>query len=91
MIAKFSDGSTVTIPDDFCFDNVKIVGTDSEGDLVAESDGNLYPLTHCCLASGKGAEVSTGVVCRSCYEEVDSIYGTVYEEADVRSHLISIA
>jgi hypothetical protein len=91
MIATFSDNSTVTIPDDFSFDHVTIIGRDSEGDLVVESDGMLYPLTHCCLASGKGAEVSTGVVCRSCYEEVDSIYGAVYEDADVRSRLISIA
>ncbi len=91
MIATFSDNSTLTIPDDFSFDHVRIVGRDSEGDLVVESHGMLHPLTHCCLASGKGAEVSTGVVCRSCYEEVDSIYGEVYKDADVRSRLISIA
>ena len=35
----------------------------------------LYPLTECCGASGKGSESSTGVVCRSCYEEVPALYG----------------
>ena len=34
-------------------------------------------LTPCCKASGKGdADSSTGVVCRSCYNEVHSLYGT---------------
>ncbi len=91
MIATFSDNSTRTIPDDLITDDLKIVGMDSEGDLVAESHGMLFPLTHCCLASGKGAECETGVVCRSCYEEVDPIYGAVYEDADVQVRLISIA
>lgn len=37
--------------------------------------GGWY-LTPCCGASGKGASVGTGVVCRGCYTEVDPIYGT---------------
>lgn len=61
-------------------------GIDLDGDLVVpldpttpsyHSDGSEYliPLTPCCHAGGKGAESSTGVVCRACYHEVDSKYG----------------
>ena len=35
--------------------------------------GLAYPLTPCCQASGKGADV--GVVCRNCYQPVDAMYG----------------
>lgn len=45
------------------------------GIAIAMSDGMIYPLTPCHQASGKGSEVPTGVVCRSCYEEVDPLYG----------------
>lgn len=32
-----------------------------------------YPLTACCGASGKGGEA--GVICRSCYRDVDPMFG----------------
>jgi hypothetical protein len=61
-------------------------GVDADGDLlvpllpdttIRREDGAelLYPLTPCCQASGKGAETSTGVMCRACYREVDVKYG----------------
>jgi hypothetical protein len=65
----------------------RIRGVDADGDLLVplgdparpiyHDDGNEYliPLTPCCHASGKGAESSTGVVCRACYREVDAKYG----------------
>lgn len=45
------------------------------GITVARDSGMFYPLTSCCRATGKGAEVETGTVCRSCYREVDPTYG----------------
>lgn len=40
----------------------------------------LVPLTPCCQSTGKGAADvepgESGVVCRSCYEPVDALYGT---------------
>lgn len=56
----------------------RVRGLDSEGDLVVPLyDGatSLISLTTCCDATGKGAECSTGVVCRNCYREVDAKYG----------------
>ncbi len=41
---------------------------------LAHEDGHTYPLTPCCGASGKGS--GTGIVCRSCYRTVPSVYGT---------------
>lgn len=69
-------------------DGVTIVGRDRDGDLVActEFVGGgrmLYPLTPCCKASGKGGDSLTGVVCRSCYEEVDGKFGGVLSEREV--------
>ena len=40
---------------------------------LAHEDSRVYPLTPCCGASGKGS--GTGVVCRSCYRKVSSVYG----------------
>jgi hypothetical protein len=34
-----------------------------------------YPLTPCCDASGKGMDYEYGVGCRSCYQEVDPVFG----------------
>lgn len=65
----------------------RIVGIDAERDPVVNlgepgspmhhDDGSEYliPLTPCCNADGKGADVTTGVVCRACYAVVDIKYG----------------
>jgi hypothetical protein len=43
---------------------------------IAVQDNLAYPLTPCCGASGKGSSnVESGVVCRSCYQEVDPMFG----------------
>ena len=50
----------------------------TDGAQVAVDDtGAAYFLTPCCHASGKGADVSTGVVCRKCYDEVSWCFGDV--------------
>lgn len=36
-------------------------------------EGYAYPLTTCCNATGKGG--GSGVICRSCYEDVDWEFG----------------
>ncbi len=47
--------------------------------FVAETeDGFKFFLTDCCAASGKGSDTGpngSGVVCRTCYSEVNSLYG----------------
>ena len=66
----------------------RIRGVDADGDVVMplgtpgsphlHPDGSEYliPVTPCCHASGKGSgDVETGVVCRTCYCEVDGKYG----------------
>lgn len=52
--------------------------TDPTNNLTFEvSDGMAFYTTACCGASGKGSSDSeSGVVCRACYHDVDSIYGT---------------
>ncbi len=79
-----ADGRRIRVPA-LIADRVR--GIDAEGDLliplgepnnpIRHDDGAEYliPLTPCCHASGKGAESRTGVVCRSCYREVDPKYG----------------
>jgi len=52
---------------------VQILGSDSEGKIVAESDGFLYYLTDCCFSSATGS--GDGVVCRECYKPVSSEFG----------------
>lgn len=52
---------------------VTILGDVLNIGLVAASDGMVYLLTPCCQATGKGGE--RGVVCRSCYKDVDDRYG----------------
>jgi hypothetical protein len=37
------------------------------------SHGVIYPVTDCCKASAKGTD--GGTCCRSCYNEVDSLFG----------------
>ena len=61
------------------FGGVHLVGCE-------ESISMFYPLTFCCLASGKGAEdydLTPIVVCRSCYRVVDDLYGDIVEEQNV--------
>jgi hypothetical protein len=41
--------------------------------LVVASEGMVYLLTPCCVASGKGGE--SGVICRACHRPVDDRYG----------------
>jgi hypothetical protein len=80
--ATFADGSTRVMT----VDTRKMLdGLDSEGNLVVTSDDITYALTPCCNASGKGAESSTGVVCRSCYQEVSERFG---DTADVATPVI---
>jgi hypothetical protein len=43
------------------------IGTDESPAYLA------YPLTPCCGASGKGG--GNGVICRSCYRDVDPMFG----------------
>lgn len=51
---------------------------------IAVQDGLAYPLTPCCLASGKGSSnVESGVVCRACYREVDAVFGSAAPMYDV--------
>lgn len=45
------------------------------GATLLHSDGHLMLATPCCGATGTGSATSTGVACRGCYNEVDSIYG----------------
>lgn len=56
--------------------------------LMADST-MAWPLTPCCKASGKGwLDEDTGegiVVCRSCFAEVDSIFGDVADHTDERT------
>lgn len=50
--------------------------TESGIEIVISEDGMAYPITPCCGASGKGTmNAGSGVCCRRCYAEVDSIYG----------------
>lgn len=43
---------------------------------VATQGDDLYLLTGCCGASGKGSSTGRGVVCRSCYRPVPGVFGT---------------
>lgn len=55
-------------------------GFEMDCELVRYSyldDNEAVPLTECCDATGKGSEV--GIVCRSCYREVDPIFGTTVD------------
>jgi hypothetical protein len=64
----------------------RVRGVDADGDLLVplaepgqhipgdDGDEYLVPLTACCHAHGKGADSTTGVVCRNCYREVDPKY-----------------
>lgn len=70
-----ADGSKVTVPagsaDSF-------LGLDADRNQVhrdPDVSGLVYALTPCCNATGKGASVPSGVVCRSCYREVDGYFG----------------
>lgn len=55
---------------------LKKIETKTEITIVVDDDGMAYPITECCAASGKGTvNAASGVCCRNCYAEVDSIYG----------------
>lgn len=82
---QLADGRHIQVP---AVISDSVLGVDRDGDLVVplggaddpirHGDGTEYliPLTPCCDATGKGCGgVATGVVCRSCYEEVDVKYG----------------
>lgn len=83
----FSNGDQVFVAADLA---PRIVGIDSDGDLVASDYGMLYPLTPCCHASGKGMghddEDGGYVGCRSCHEEVDDKYGMVYDDSHILAY-----
>jgi hypothetical protein len=54
-------------------------------EVTFATDGEGYwPLTDCCLATGKGSE--DGVVCRSCYEEYPSDWGAYFSASDFAEH-----
>lgn len=69
---EFEDGEVRRVPTGI---SERILGKDSEGDVVVGLEGMLYLLTPCCYASGKGWDSETGVVCRSCFQTVDPAYG----------------
>jgi hypothetical protein len=68
----FADGSSRVVPSRIAHD---VVGLDRDGDLLYSFCGAYAPLTPCCFADGKGSDVETGVVCRSCYRVVDFKFG----------------
>ena len=53
------------------------------GQIVA-SHGMIYPLTPCCKASATGTEY--GTACRSCYQEIDPMYGFCAVINDANAH-----
>lgn len=68
---RFADGSQRTLRAGTAKD---VQGLDFLGNVVVRDEYiGLYPLTPCCDASGKGGEY--GVMCRSCYVDVDDYYG----------------
>ncbi len=71
---RFADESMRLLPAGLAS---KVVGLDSDGCLLVPLMGEdldyLIPLTPCCNASGKGG--GHGVVCRSCYRDVDPKFG----------------
>lgn len=82
---RLADGRTIPLPRRMA-DRVR--GVDAYGyvvvaaDDITNPDGSefLYPLTPCCYASGKGSIDSvTGVVCRSCYCDVEDVFGGTTE------------
>lgn len=56
----------------------------TEVQFATDGDG-FYPLTDCCAASGKGSECESGVVCRNCYEEVGSDWGSYFSLAEFQA------
>lgn len=82
---ELEDGTIVTAPRAIAH---LVRGVDADDDLVVplgtpdqpiyDEDGAeaLIALTPCHAATGKGSDVSTGVVCRRCYEEVHWKYGS---------------
>lgn len=56
----------------------------------AGEDGGVWAmvvvLTKCCNASGKGMETRTGVGCRRCFREVDSLYGACWMLSDLKEN-----
>lgn len=59
-----------TLPGEWC---------DVEATIVKNND-TYYPLTECCGATATGSEGAT--CCRSCYIEVDTIFGISWTEQE---------
>lgn len=58
--------------------------------ITVMRDGDIfYPLTPCCNATGKGMDYEHGVGCRSCYNEVDSVFGTCWVGDDAFAKAIA--
>ena len=82
VIRSTVDGLACNVPVELT-ETVVGIWKDNEGWVFVARlfDGmdEFYVLTACCDASGKGsADVESGVVCRACYEEVDSLHGDVF-------------
>lgn len=57
--------------------------------LAASDDGIIYLLTPCCGASAKGS--GEGVVCRSCYRPIPSVFGAAVAAGEDASHMFATA
>lgn len=81
VMLKFKDGKQAVFPAHLAYQiaGYSIDSKTGESFLVAMGEDFNYGLTNCCYASGKGASVPSGVVCRSCYQEVSGIFGMVVE------------
>jgi hypothetical protein len=59
--------------------NFTVDGEWCDIDLVVVKNGDrYYPITPCCGATATGSEGAT--CCRSCYDEVDTVFGSVWDE-----------
>jgi hypothetical protein len=69
--------------------DVTILGTyelDGIPDVeFVESYGQVYALTDCCQASATGTD--DGTACRSCYDLIDSAYGSSWTPAEFEVYL----
>lgn len=80
---------TVEVPDGISADKIAGITKDGGHIVLSETFGNStmsWALTPCCNASGKGLDDGFGggmVGCRSCYREVDPIFGADLEARDI--------